>query len=271
MKHQMMKEPKYKNLVFSSVGDNTNFNYIWTEKYRKYDLWVVYYGDNEKKYEDYKKQVDFIHKRKGSKFQNLYYIYNTYKEEILKYDRFFILDDDIVINTSEINRMFEISNKYKLWICQPSFGRGSKTSWEHTKNVKGAILRYTNFIEVNAPLYTRWALQRLMRYYTPKLIGWGVDYLSIWAAGHMYKNTYAVVHIIKCINPLDTEKPNNERELSKLKDWDKREKDWLEVKKKLRIRGYEREDVIKANESWHKNKSYDTYRIVWLNKTIANR
>ena len=37
MKHQI-KEPKYKNLVFSSVGDNTNFNYLWTDKYRKYDL-----------------------------------------------------------------------------------------------------------------------------------------------------------------------------------------------------------------------------------------
>ena len=55
MQHQIVKEPKHKNLVFSSVGDNTNFNYLWTKKYRKYDLWVVYYGDNEKKWEDYKK------------------------------------------------------------------------------------------------------------------------------------------------------------------------------------------------------------------------
>ena len=75
--------------------------------------------------------------------------------------------------------MFEVSKKYKLWICQPSFGVGSKVSWEHTKNVKGAILRYTNFIEVNTPLYTRWALNRLMKYYTPKLIGWGVLFINM--------------------------------------------------------------------------------------------
>ena len=257
---------KYRNLVFSSVGDNTNFNDLWTEKYRKYDLWVVYYGDNEKKYEDYKKKVDFIEKRKGSKFQNLYYIYNKYKKELQKYDRFFILDDDIIINTSDINKMFETAQKYKLWICQPSFGVDSKVSWEHTKNVKGAILRYTNFIEVNTPLYTRWALDRLMKYYTPKLIGWGVDYLSIWAAGHTYKNTYAVIHIVKCINPHDTKKPNNKRELSKLDNWDKRENDWLEVKNKLRIRGYDRNIVLKANEPWHKHESYKLYRTVWLNR-----
>ena len=165
MKHQI-KEPKYKNLVFSSVGDNTNFNYLWTDKYRKYDLWVVYYGDNDKIYEDYKKSVDFIEKKKGSKFQNLNYIFNKYKKELMNYERFFILDEDIIISTSEINSMFDISKKYKLWICQPSFACNSKVSWEHTKNIRGAILRYTNFIEVNTPLYTRWALNRLMKYYT---------------------------------------------------------------------------------------------------------
>ena len=68
---------------------------------------------------------------------------------------------------------------------------------------------------MNTPLYTRWALDRLMKYYTPKLIGWGVDYLSIWTAGQMYKNTYAVIHLVKCVNPYDTEKPDNKRELSK--------------------------------------------------------
>ena len=150
-------------------------------------IWVVYYENNEKKYEDYKKKVDFIDKKSSQNFK-IYIIYITKYKEIQKYDRFFILDDDIVINTSDINKMFEVSKKYKLWICQPSFGVGSKHG-EHTKNVKGAILRYTNFIEVNTPLYTRWALNRLMKYYTPKLIGWGVDYLSMWAASHMYKNT----------------------------------------------------------------------------------
>ena len=63
-----------------------------------------------------------------------------------------------------------------------------------------------------------------------------------------------------------TEKPDNKRELSKLKDWDKREKDWLEVRKRLRISGYGRKDVINANEPWHKHPSYKLYRTIWVNK-----
>ena len=38
-----------KNLIFSSVGDNTNFDNIWLDKDRKYDVFVIYYGDEEKK------------------------------------------------------------------------------------------------------------------------------------------------------------------------------------------------------------------------------
>ena len=88
MQHQIVKEPKHKNLVFSSVGDNTNFNYLWTKKYRNYDLWVVIMEIMRKNMKIIKK-VDFT-VRKGSKFQNLYYIFNKYHREIMKYERFYI-------------------------------------------------------------------------------------------------------------------------------------------------------------------------------------
>ena len=101
-----------KNLVFTSVGDNTNFDKLWCQSGRNYDIWVVYYGKNEDNYQKYRKKVDYIEKRKGSKFQNFHHIYNTKFEELQKYDRFFILDDDIIFETPDINKMFEISKKY---------------------------------------------------------------------------------------------------------------------------------------------------------------
>ncbi len=53
-----------KNLVFSSVGDNTGFDNIWLGPKRNYDVWVIYYGDNDENYENYKSKVDYIEKRK---------------------------------------------------------------------------------------------------------------------------------------------------------------------------------------------------------------
>jgi hypothetical protein len=48
-----------KNLVFSSVGDNTNFHNLWLYKNRNYDIYVIYYGNDEEKYNMYKKKSRF--------------------------------------------------------------------------------------------------------------------------------------------------------------------------------------------------------------------
>ena len=36
-----------KNLLFTSAGDNTNFDELWLDEDRNYDVWVVYYGNND--------------------------------------------------------------------------------------------------------------------------------------------------------------------------------------------------------------------------------
>ena len=52
------------NLVFTSAGDNTNFDELWLAPERNYKVWVVYYGDNDEIYEKYKSKVDYIERRK---------------------------------------------------------------------------------------------------------------------------------------------------------------------------------------------------------------
>ena len=71
-----------RDLVFSSVGDNTKFYDRWLGSGRKYDIWLVYYGDDEKIYKKYKKRCFMVEKHKGSKFQNLFYMYNKYSSSI---------------------------------------------------------------------------------------------------------------------------------------------------------------------------------------------
>ena len=235
-----------KNLVFTSVGDNTNFDKLWCQSGRNYDIWVVYYGKNEDNYQKYRKKVDYIEKRKGSKFQNFHHIYNTKFEELQKYDRFFILDDDIIFETPDINKMFEISKKYNLDICGPTFktNGSSKISHAITRQESNNLLRYTNFIEVNVPLFNRNALNKFMKYYDPILIGWGIDYLYIWALGKDRKRAYALVDSVSCINPHDKEK-NGKRELTILKDVNERVEKWNLIKKKYKIPDWE-------NKNWEK-------------------
>jgi hypothetical protein len=229
-----------KYLVFTSAGDNTEFYKIWLDKpeAKEFDLWLVYYGDDEKNYEIYKKYCDVIEKREGDKYANLFHMYNKYHHEINKYERFFILDDDIIINTDQINEMFRISKKYDLWVCQPSFIQCEENRIAHhiTKQQKDSYLRYTNFIEMGTPLFSRYAFNKIMFFYEPSLLNWGVDYFYIHILGIDKKDKYAVIDHIGVINPWEKTKKNNKREI--LKIWGDKTvmKDrWNEVKNRFNI------------------------------------
>ena len=200
---------------------------------------VVYYGKNEEKYNQYAKKVDYILKRKGSKFQNFDYVYKNHKDIIKKYDRFFILDDDIIFKTKDINEMFKLSRQYNFWICGPTFKKVPECKISHPVTVSqpNNFFRYTNFIEVNVPLFNKQALDKLMDYYDPELIGWGIDYLYIWACGKNERKRFALIDSITCINPHDKLK-NNRRELNNIKNVNLRAQIWNKFAKKHGIPAY---------------------------------
>ena len=62
---------KKKNLVFSSVGDRTNFPKHWLDKAKdkEFDIWVVCYGENQEY--PWEKDVDLFVRRKGAKVRQL--------------------------------------------------------------------------------------------------------------------------------------------------------------------------------------------------------
>lgn len=224
-----------KKLLFTSAGDNTQFYNYWLGKNRDYDVYCVYYGNNDENYKKYSTLVDKIWKRKGSKFQNFHYIYTNYRELLDKYDRFFIVDDDIVINTNDINNLFNISIKYDLWLCQPSYTSTSKISWPGTAHVPNNLLRYTNFTEVGTTVFSEYAIHKFMKYYDPILIGWGIDLFYIWVLGEDKQDKYAIIDSIQCINPHDADKIVKIREHNNIKNFNKEQDYWIQIKNKNNI------------------------------------
>jgi len=228
MDNELFNELEYKttNFVFSSVGDNTQFDSLWINDNMDYDIYVIYYGDDNEIYNKYKSKVKFIEKRKGSKFQNFKYFYDNYRDIINRYERFFILDDDIIFNVTDINNMFKISKQYNLDICGPSFLPEGKIVHKITKHKPNVILTYTNFVEVNVPLFSKIALDKLMNILDYSLIGWGIDYLYIICNGINKKKSYAIIHIVTCINPKENYKRLNIRELNLISNVDNRRNIW---------------------------------------------
>jgi hypothetical protein len=224
-----------RNMVFTSAGDNTNFVKWWCsdKENQNYDIYVFYYGKKEENFKLYESHVTHIEASEGSKFQNFYKFWKKHGDIIDKYDRFFILDDDIEILSKDINEMFELSKEHNLEICGPSFSNDSHISHPVTKHKPNLVLSYTNFVEVNVPLFTRSALDNLMKWYDPILIGWGIDMLYIWANGMDETKSYAIIHKIQCKNPDIKSKKIKTRELMLIKDAGKRAEIWNNYAKKI--------------------------------------
>jgi len=226
-----MNKPLSKYLVYTSAGDHSNL-YNWlavsgAPKVRKsFDLWVTYYGDQENKY---KKIADFYNMRKGGKLPNLYYLYQQHKDILDNYDAIFVLDDDILIDCNQINRLFEIREQFDLWLLQPAFHPAGKISHPITKVAPSSFLRYTNFVEVACPLFRKDKLDKFMEVYDPVLVGWGADLWFSHLLGEK-PGKIAIVDAISCINPHDSTKEGG-REIDQLEEKNIRIKNWVEIKK----------------------------------------
>lgn len=221
-----------KNVLFVSAGDTTIFYENWLDKERIYDIVICYYG-NEKNCRKYEKYSEYYFERKGSKMQNFYYLWNT-NDILHKYENYFIVDDDIIIKTQEINELFGYMDEFNLWVLQPSFSKASKISHSITKQILNNKFRYVNFIEINAPLFSNYAITKCMEIYDEKLSGYGVDYLFLIHLGVEYEDKYMIVDKISCINPY-----SKIREIDLLENRKLRIQKWDNFKKKMNIKEYE--------------------------------
>lgn len=163
-----------KNLVIVPAGDDS-LHLEWIKDTTNFDIIILYYGNSENVFLNYEKNVKKCVKMKGQKWQLLtdYILKNL--GEIETYDYFWFPDDDLLTNTNDINKIFDICKNYDLWLCQPSLD--GHVSYEIEKKVSGNLLRFTNFVEIICPMMSLNTLMKLVFYFNINESGWGLDYL----------------------------------------------------------------------------------------------
>ncbi|MBD0384336.1 DUF707 domain-containing protein [Paenibacillus sedimenti] len=163
-------------LVIARVQDDSlHKEWIKPSKYRNFDLYLEYYGKGGC---NFRNDCDFYSEGKETKWPRIYKIIEKYGEHIFKYDAVWIPDDDISTDCKTINKMFEIFMKYQLSLAQPALTRDSYYSHEITRQKDKYVLRYTSFVEVMAPIFSKKALQKCWKSFSKSQSGWGLD--SIW-------------------------------------------------------------------------------------------
>ena len=163
-------------LVMARVGD-TSLHKEWLEpkEYKNFDLYLEYFGDGSN---DYKNDCDFYAEAKDTKWPRFYKVIEEFGEQVFKYDAIWMPDDDISTDCSTINEIFEIFMMYNLSLAQPALTSDSYFSHNITLERSENILRFTKFVEVMVPIFSREALQLCWSTFIKSKSGWGLD--STW-------------------------------------------------------------------------------------------
>src|SRR6185436_6910282 len=96
---------------------------------------------------------------------------------LLNYESCWFPDDDLSTDGPTINRMFDLFQAHDLWLAQPALAAGSHVSHLITAVVPGARVRFTNFVEIMCPIFSRHALNVLGPTFAGSISGWGLDFV----------------------------------------------------------------------------------------------
>lgn len=194
------------NIIIAPCGNKaTLFNDSWLKDgiERDFDVCLLFYDDEIKDTTRYL-DVDYFFHLKGFKYTMISQLLtDIHPEWIEKYDYFYFLDDDIQIETKEINTMFLLSKLMNSWISCASLTKDSYCSWPIFKYDPSSFCRFVGQIEVMAPLFNRDSLQRCLPSFTGNKSSWGMD--SVWSKILNYPEDRLIVFDrvqMKHVNPV---------------------------------------------------------------------
>lgn len=170
-----------KNLIISPTGENSLVK-EWVKETPNFDLVLLCYDNNEEKASIFKQYTPHVFIGKGEKFHLIKSFILENIDFISKYQYIWLPDDDVNISTLDINRLFKTAKEYNLILCQPSMN--GYVSHNITLPVKNNTLRYTNFVEVLAPLFNLETLLKVYQTFDLNYSGWGYDYLWPYLLGY---------------------------------------------------------------------------------------
>lgn len=171
-----------KNIVIAACGNKfTYFKDLWLKypEERNFDICVVFHNDHIEQPELYE-SVDYFYHLKGFKCRMIHQVITEFNPEFLEhYEYFYLLDDDLEIDTIAINKMFGIAKALDLWICQAALSEDSIVSWPILKYNADCFLRFLGQVEVMGPLFNNHALKKCLPTFTASNSNWGMD--TVWS------------------------------------------------------------------------------------------
>src|SRR6185437_6182046 len=104
----------------------------------------------------------FVHCVPGPKWTGLLASIRAHWDLVSGYRYIWLPDDDLRSTTGAVNRLFERCCEFELDLAQPALTRDSYFSHLITLEHRQFLLRFTNFIELMAPLGSLRQIERML-------------------------------------------------------------------------------------------------------------
>lgn len=145
---------------------------------QNFDYALSWFGDEHPDTLGMADGAAFVHMQKGAKWPGLERTLATHWDTIQKYEYVWLPDDDLLCEPEQISRMFSICSDLRLDLAQPALTRDSYFSHLITMQHSEFQLRFTNFVEIMAPVFSIDMLSRVFSTIVGNISGWGLD--SLW-------------------------------------------------------------------------------------------
>lgn len=168
-----MRTPR-RNLVISPIGDESmHLSWLEDRPRRSFDVLLVHYGSVP----NYGRcDADYYAARKGFKWELMDFALAEFREVVAGYDYIWCPDCDVRASTEQVNHLFDLMREQRLQLAQPAIAAGEIT-YQFLRPRPGVVLRYTPFVEVMCPVFSREALFRVQPTFAESRSGWGLDLL----------------------------------------------------------------------------------------------
>lgn len=162
------------NLVFIPANEESKHLEWVQDASRDWELFVNFYGDDPT--EVLNSPHEYFSQQKGWKYEVFFDLWKSGR--LPEFDFIWMPDDDIETSWSNINRLFEYAQRFNLSLAQPALTSDSYWAHEITVVQSDFRLRYTSFVEIMCPLFSRDCLEQLVNTFEGSIFAWGLD--SAW-------------------------------------------------------------------------------------------
>lgn len=120
--------------------------------------------------------IDTLHFFRGGKWDGIHAFFKENPDHLKHYDYFWLVDDDIEATPEQINELFDYTRSQGFQLAQPALTPDSFYTYKLTLQCPGFQHRYTNFVELMAPILSRTVLEHILPHFEATRTGAGIDW-----------------------------------------------------------------------------------------------